>query len=200
MSSEFSKDPKTQEKSKINGGHKILDLVAISNPELMESSVSISSDESDGREVILSEGILDLQNCDETMNHHTTITDLPHDVLMIIFDNLTPCMTACLGLTCSRFYITCKIHRPEPFNLSLHDTKNHHCVTQKYRPETICNPLSCVYFSCDNGSLASSEPEEDAMLILEISRHQVGNIPATPYPRRDHLADLIETWQGLRHY
>ncbi|CAD6446104.1 1d9a12cf-9efc-43bb-9d82-79574dfb0f22 [Sclerotinia trifoliorum] len=203
MPSGILKETKTQEKIEVNGSQKVLEPEATSDPELMEPSVY--SDESYCREVILSENFLDLLNCDETMGtietrNHTTINDLPHDVLMIIFDNLTPCMIACLGLTCRRFYTSCKIHHPGDFNLELHDTEQHHSVNQKYYPDTICNPLSCVHYSCDHKRLTTSEPQEDAMLIVEISRHQSGSIPATPYPRRDHLADLIETWHGLRDY
>ncbi|KAJ8058881.1 hypothetical protein OCU04_011865 [Sclerotinia nivalis] len=206
MSSGFLKDPETRESTNINGGQKILDPEAISDPELMKPYEC--SDESNGREVILSENFLVLQNCDETMKtietkkHQTTINDLPHDILMLIFDNLTPCMVACLGLTCCRFYASCKIHHPGPFNLELHDTEQYHAITQRsrYCPDAICNPVSCVHYSCGSKRLLTSEFQADPIIIVEISRHRAGSIPVTPYPRRDHLADLIETWHGLRHY
>ncbi|KAF7877244.1 hypothetical protein EAF04_000928 [Stromatinia cepivora] len=204
IASELSEDLETQEETKINGSQKVLDPEATSDPELMEPNEYLG--DGDGREVILSEKSLDIQNCDETMktiqtkNHQTTINDLPHDILKIIFDNLTPCMVACLGLTCCRFYASCKIHHPGPFNLELHDAERYHGISQRYLPDAICNPISCVYYSCEHKRLMTSEFHSEPIFIIEISRHRVGNIPVTSYPRRDHLADLIETWHGLRHY
>ncbi|KAF7885814.1 uncharacterized protein EAF02_004323 [Botrytis sinoallii] len=128
----------------------------------------------------------------ETKTRHVTINDLPHDILMNIFDELSPCMIACLGLTCRRFYTSCKIHHPKPFSLALY-------VDQKCNQDlsvAFCNPLGCCQFS-DKTTFTPMYSTvrswyQDAP--LQIIRKQW-------YPRHGkHLADLIENWQGLCHY
>ncbi|TGO54631.1 hypothetical protein BCON_0104g00280 [Botryotinia convoluta] len=128
----------------------------------------------------------------ETKIRQVTIDDLPHDILMNIFDELTLCMIACLGLTCRRFYTSCKIYHPKPFSLALY-------VDQKCNQDlsvAFCNPLGCSYFS-DKATFIPMYKTvrgwyQDAP--LQIIRKEW-------YPGHGkHLADLIENWQGLRHY
>ncbi|KAF7888007.1 uncharacterized protein EAF01_011161 [Botrytis porri] len=128
----------------------------------------------------------------ETKTRQVTINDLPHDILMNTFDDLNPCIIACLGLTSRRFYTSCKIYHPKPFNLAL-------CVDQKCAQDlsvALCHPLGRCQFS----DKAISNPRYKIIgRWFEDTPLQI--IRAEWYPGHGkYLADLIENWQGLHHY
>ena len=128
----------------------------------------------------------------ETKIRKITIDHLPHDILMNIFDELTPCMIASLGLTCSRLYTSCKIYHPKSFSLALHvdQTCNHDLSI------AFCNPLGC----------SSPSVKGTYIPLYQTVRGWYREIPY-PVIRKEwcpghgkHLADLLEDWRGLRHY
>ncbi|KAF7956093.1 hypothetical protein EAE96_005014 [Botrytis aclada] len=133
-----------------------------------------------------------VDNIIETKTHRVSMNDLPHDILMNIFDELTPCMIACLGLTCRRFYTSCKIYHPKPFSLALY-------VDQKCTEGLsigFCNPLGCSDFS---GKETSAPMYKTTRGWYQHETLQT--IRKEWYPGHGkHLADLMENWQGLRHY
>lgn len=128
----------------------------------------------------------------ETKTRQVSINDLPHDILMNIFDELTPCMVVCLGLTCRRFYASCKIYHPKPFNLASYvDPNNNQDQTVAF-----CNSLAC----CQLSDKIPFTPMYSTVRYRS-RKSRIQTILREWYPGHGkHLVDLIENWQGLRHY
>ena len=117
---------------------------------------------------------------------------------MMIFDNLTPCMVACLGLTCREFYASCKVHHPKPFSLALH-------VTQVYYPNPNKPGKKFDKFdSCAHNSyrVIHGLSEKTGFNSGWKSRRKGNRYMADTWrpSQKFYLADLIETWSGFRDH